>query len=114
MHTLLTRRPIAHRSRQHTVWHTAGSGPVSPPAFLLSTVDLFTGNTQFDIHTTDRARRHLAAQRVRLHLRIPGEGVLPEMTKPGREKSRKNMGSVANVCAEAATIPAWWPPRGAC
>ena len=92
------------------MWHTAGSGPVSPQTFLLNTMDLIIDNKQFDIPTTDRARRHLAAQRVRLHLRTPGEGVLPEMTKPGRKKNRMNMGSVTKVCAEAATTPVWWPP----
>ena len=84
--------------------------PREPPAFSLSAVGLITGNQQLDIPTTDRARRHLASQRVRFHLRTPGEGVLLEMTKPGRKKNRMSMGSVAKACAEAAATPVWWPP----
>ena len=70
-----------------------------PPSFFLEKVDLIIDNKQFDIPTTERARKYLASQRVRFHLRTPAEGVLPEMTKPGRKKNRMNTGVVAKVCA---------------
>ena len=70
-----------------------------PPAFFAERIDLIIDNKQFDIPTTQRARKYLASQRVRFHLRTPGEGALPEMTKPGRKKNRLNTGSVAKVCA---------------
>ena len=70
-----------------------------PPSFFLDKIDLIIDNKQFDVPTTERARQFLAAQRVRFHLRTPGEGVLPEMTKPGRKKNRMNTGANAKVCA---------------
>ena len=70
-----------------------------PSSFFVDDVDLIIDNKQFDIPTTERARKHLAAQRVRFHLRTPGEGAQPEMTKPGRKKNRMNTGAVAKVCA---------------
>ena len=70
-----------------------------PASYFLNKVDLIIDNKQFDIPTTERARKYLAAQRVRFHLRTPGEGILPEMTKPGRKKNRMNTGAVAKVCA---------------
>ena len=70
-----------------------------PPGFYAEDVDLIIDNKQFDIPTTERARKFLASQRVRFHLRTPGEGALPEMTKPGRKKNRMNTGAVAKVCA---------------
>ena len=70
-----------------------------PPSFFLNNVDLIIDNKQFDIPTTERARKYLAAQRVRFHLRMPGEGALPEMTKPCRKKNRMNTGAIAKVCA---------------
>ena len=70
-----------------------------PPSYFVDKVDLIIDNKQFDVPTTERARQYMAAQRVRFHLRTPGEGVQPEMTKPGRKKNRMNTGAVAKVCA---------------
>ena len=69
------------------------------PSFFQERVDMIIDNKQFDVPTTERARRYLAAQRVRFHLRTPSEGVLPEMTKPGRKKNKMNTGAIAKVCA---------------
>ena len=68
-------------------------------SFFTSTVDMIIDNKRFDIPTTERARKYLEKQRVRFHLRTPGEGSLPHMTKPGRKKNRLNVGAHANVCA---------------
>ena len=70
-----------------------------PASFFLDEVDLIIDNKQFDVPTTERARKFLAAQRVRFHLRTRGEGSLPEMQKPGRKKNRLNTGASAKVCA---------------
>ena len=92
-----------------------------PPSFFTEDVDLIIDNKQFDIPTTERARQYLAAQRVRFHLRTPAEGVLPEMTKPGRKKNRMNTGAVAKVCAGVSNgriamweyLPKRWTGEGA-
>ena len=70
-----------------------------PASYFVSTVDMIIDNKQFDVPTTERARSYLASQRVRFHLRTPGEGSQPEMTKPGRKNNRMNTGAVAKVCA---------------
>ena len=72
-----------------------------PARFFVEDVDLIIDNKQFDVPTTQCARQYMAAQRVRFHLRTPSEGVLPEMTKPGRKKNRMNMntGAAVKVCA---------------
>jgi len=69
------------------------------PTFFLNHVDMIIDNKQFDVPTTERARKYLASQRVRFHLRTPGEGTQPEMTKPGRKKNRMNTGAMVKVCA---------------
>ena len=69
------------------------------PAFFQRRVDLIIDNKQFDVPTTERTRKYLASQRVRFHLRTPAEGVLPQMTKPGRKKNKMNTGAIAKVCA---------------
>ena len=88
-----------------------------PSSFFLDEVDLIIDNKQFDVPTTERARQFLAAQRVRFHLRTPSEGVLPEMTKPGRKKNRMNTGANALVCAgiSGGKIAMWeYLPRRWC
>ena len=76
---------------------------------------------QFDVPTTEKARHHLASQRVRFHLRTPCEGSQPEMTKPGRKKNCLNAGAVAKVCAGISKgrvvmweyLPKVWNGKGA-
>ena len=68
-----------------------------PPSFFLNKVDMIIDNKQFDVPTTERARKYLASQRVRFHLRTPQEGTQPEMTKPGRKKNRMNTGAMVKV-----------------
>ena len=75
------------------VWHR------KPPSFWLKKVDLMIDNKRFEIPTTEWARRHFKKQRVRFHLRTPGEGSLPHMTKPGRKKNKMNTRALAHVCA---------------
>ena len=70
-----------------------------PGSFFTQKVDLIHDVKNFDIPTTEKARRYLAQQRVRFHLRTPSEGTLPQCTKPGRKKNRMNTGAKAHVCA---------------
>ena len=62
-------------------------------------LDMIIDNKKFDIPTTEKARQYLTQQRVRFHIRLPGEGLQPEMTKPSRKKNRMNTGGHASVCA---------------
>ena len=70
-----------------------------PEKFWEDDVDLILDNKKWEIPTTERARRYLAQQRVRFHLRTPSEGSLPYCTKPDRRKNRLNTGAQASVCA---------------
>eukprot|EP00973_Karenia_brevis_P038695 5340854-Karenia_brevis.AAC.1 len=72
------------------VWHKKS------PLFWKKDVDLIIDNKRWDVPTTERARKYLQKQRVRLHLRTPQEGSLPHMTKPGRKKNRMNTGASAS------------------
>ena len=70
-----------------------------PSSFFLDTVDMVIDNKTFDLPTTERARRHLAQQHVRFHLRTPSEGLLPQCTRPGQKKNKFNTGAKVAVCA---------------
>ena len=67
--------------------------------FFVQGLDMIIDNKKFDVPTTERARRYMKQQRVRFHLRTPGEGLQDGFTKPGRKKNKMNTGAVAKVCA---------------
>ena len=68
-------------------------------SFYLNQIDLIIDNKVWELPTSERARQHLAEQRVRFHLRTPSEGLSKECTKPGRKKNKFNTGGRVNVCA---------------
>ena len=67
--------------------------------YFTNGVDMIIDNKKFDVPTTERARAYMNKTRVRGHLRTPGEGALPEFTRPGRKKNRMYTGGSASVCA---------------
>ena len=70
-----------------------------PPSYYEKTIDMLIDNKSFDVPTTKRGAQHVAKQRVRFHLRTPGEGLQPSCTRPGRKKNRMNVGGTVSVCA---------------
>ena len=62
-------------------------------------LDMIIDNKKFEVPTTEKARQYMTNQRIRFHLRLPSEGLQPEMTKPSRKKNRMNTGGHASVCA---------------
>ena len=66
--------------------------------YFTTGVDMIIDNKKFDVPTTERARAYMNKTRVRGHLRTPGEGTLPEFTRPGRKKNRMYTGGSASVC----------------
>ena len=70
-----------------------------PATYFTNCVDMIIDNKKFDVPTTERARAYMNKTRVRGHLRTPGEGTLPEFTRPGRKKNRMYTGVSASACA---------------
>lgn len=56
-------------------------------------------NKRYDTPTSLKGRDHLQKQRVRGQIRLPGEGLQDEYTKPNAKKHRKNVGGTVNIMA---------------
>jgi hypothetical protein len=93
------RRTSEHKRERKEVCNTLRRHPES---FFTDYVDMIIDNKQFDVPTTQHAREHLKASKVRGQIRTKQEGLKPGFTKPNDKRHRRNFGGVARVCAGIA------------
>ena len=76
---------LARRHRRHGYWADG--------------IDMIIDNKTFVVPTCRAARKYVRKCQVRGHLRLPGEGLQSEFTRPSTRKNRMNTGGRVSVCA---------------
>lgn len=67
--------------------------------YWVDNIDMIIDNKTFVVPTNRAARKYIRKCQVRGHLRLPGEGLQSEFTRPSTRKNRMNTGGRVSVCA---------------
>ena len=70
-----------------------------PTSYFADGVDLLIDNKTWEYPADAKGRAYLMRQKIRGHLRLPGEGLKPAFTKPNPRKHRMKGGGALSVCA---------------